>query len=83
MSTNKSTSEIDSNDFNAPVSIQTNVIKDRGEAKSQQYNNKIDKDDNNQIIQGDKNIINNIIKMDISRIRILHFYALLTDSPVS
>ncbi|MDJ0517146.1 MAG: pentapeptide repeat-containing protein [Trichodesmium sp. MO_231.B1] len=66
MSTNKSTSEIDSNDFNAPVSMQTNVIEDNGQAKSQQYNNRIiDKENNNQIIQGDKNTINNItIKVD-------------------
>jgi len=66
MSTNKSTSEIDNNDFNAPVSMQTNVIEDNGEAKSQQYNNRIiDKENNHQIIQGDKNTINNItIKVD-------------------
>ncbi|NEQ37574.1 MAG: hypothetical protein F6K40_15380 [Okeania sp. SIO3I5] len=66
MSTNKSTSEIDNNDFNAPVSMQTNVIEDNGQAKSQQYNNRIiDKEKNNQIIQGEKNIINNVtIKVD-------------------
>ncbi len=57
MSSNKSTSEIDSNDFNAPVSMQTNVVEDNGQVKSQQNNNRTDKENNNQIIQGDKNII--------------------------
>ncbi|NES04743.1 MAG: pentapeptide repeat-containing protein [Okeania sp. SIO2F4] len=65
MSTHKSTSEIDNNDFHAPVSMQTNVTEDNGYIKSQQYNNKIDKDNSHQIIQGDKNTINNItIKVD-------------------
>ncbi|MGB3514053.1 MAG: pentapeptide repeat-containing protein [Microcoleaceae cyanobacterium] len=63
MSTNKSKSEISDNTIDGAFS-HANVIKDNGKIESQQNNSTVsDKENNNQIIQGDGNIIIQVNKI--------------------